>query len=249
MSHTHSEWKRKQQHLRQANRMVSKDRSRALRQAFSDGSLRKTAAFDVCKRHGIVAEQLEERNEMKETPLIREVADGDARHVEWLLEAGADVNAKMTNEMGFSALNQAAYFGNAGCLKQLLKFKADSCVMDAYGGTSLVAAALNGELECIRVLLQAADGKFFEGSKSAEEGKDGDKKTPYIDKATFNGSTPLMKAALNGHFACVRFLILAGANKGPPFSLSFPLPHTHLHVAKRAIPHSLARAHSLSLTH
>ena len=72
-----------------------------------------------------MAEQLEERNEMSETPLIREAADGDARHVEWLLEAGADVNAKMNNEIGFFALNQAAYFGNASCIQQLLKFKAD----------------------------------------------------------------------------------------------------------------------------
>lgn len=165
---------------------------------------------------------------MQETPLIREAADGDARHVEWLLEAGADVHAKMLNTIGFSALNQAAYFGNASCIKQLLKFKADPCVMDAYGGTPLVAAALNGELECIRVLLEAADGRFFDASKPAEEGKEADNKstsqivkTPYIDKATVpNGSTPLMKAALNGHFACVRVLILAGAKKGP-FSLSF----------------------------
>ena len=32
---------------------------------------------------------------MMEMPLIQEAADGDPRHVEWLIEAGADVNAKM----------------------------------------------------------------------------------------------------------------------------------------------------------
>jgi ankyrin repeat protein len=39
-------------------------------------------------------------------------------------------------------------------------------------------------------------------------------KVKYINKATFpNLSTPLMKAAINGHVACVRVLILAGAEK------------------------------------
>ena len=40
------------------------------------------------------------------------------------------------------------------------------------------------------------------------------KKVKYINKATFpNLSTPLIKAALNGHVSCVRVLILAGADK------------------------------------
>jgi hypothetical protein len=58
--------------------------------------------------------------------------------------------------------------------------------LDSYGGTPLVAAALNGELECVQVLLDAG----------AE-----------INHATANLNTPLMKAALNGHVACVRVLV------------------------------------------
>jgi ankyrin repeat protein len=99
---------------------------------------------------------------MAETPLIREAADGDARAVLWLLEAGADVHARMDNEMGFTAINQAAYFGNASCIKQLLEYKADPCVVDRSGGTPLVAASLNGELECLRILLQAGSDRTFD---------------------------------------------------------------------------------------
>jgi ankyrin repeat protein len=99
---------------------------------------------------------------MTETPLIREAADGDARAVLWLLEAGADVHARMDNEMGFTAINQAAYFGNASCITHLLYHKADPCVVDRSGGMQLVAAALNGELDCVQVLLQAGADRTFD---------------------------------------------------------------------------------------
>jgi hypothetical protein len=179
----YGEWKTKQKFLRQANRMVTKDRSRlspglirfctssppstellrrVLRTAGNDSDQRKIAAFELCKANGIVAEQLEERNEMAETPLIREAADGDARAVLWLLEAGADVHARMDNEMGFTAINQAAYFGNASCIRELLEYKADPGVVDRSGGTPLVAASLNGELECLRILLQAGSDRTFD---------------------------------------------------------------------------------------
>ena len=49
--------------------------------------------------------------------------------------------------------------------------------IDAYGGTPLVAAALNGALDCVRVLTAA--------------GAD-------VNHTTNNLNTPLMKAAING---------------------------------------------------
>ena len=52
-------------------------------------------------------EHLEERNEMSETPLIREAADGNSKNVLLLLEAGADVDAQQMNNIGFTALHQA----------------------------------------------------------------------------------------------------------------------------------------------
>jgi ankyrin repeat protein len=56
---------------------------------------------------GTVMEDLEERNEMFETPLIREAADGNSKNVLLLLEAGADVDAQQDNSIGFTALHQA----------------------------------------------------------------------------------------------------------------------------------------------
>jgi hypothetical protein len=110
------EWEAKQKALRQAQRMVFKDRKKALRVGAGDDT-KKGAALDLCKAHGIVAEQLEERNEMSETPLIKQAAEGYVIYTELLLAAGANVHAKMLNEIGFSAIAQAAYFGNAHCLQ------------------------------------------------------------------------------------------------------------------------------------
>jgi ankyrin repeat protein len=64
-------------------------------------------ALEACKAVGAVMEHLEERNEMSETPLIREAADGNAKNVLLLLEAGADVDSQQMNNIGFTALNQA----------------------------------------------------------------------------------------------------------------------------------------------
>jgi hypothetical protein len=120
-----------------------------------------------------------------------QAADGNARNLLLLLEAGADVTAKQDNQIGFTAMNQAAYFGHAHCLRHLLDFKADVNILDGYGGTPLVAAALNGEEECVKVLVEAGAN---------------------VNQPTLNGHTPLMKAALNGHSKCVRMLIVAGAD-------------------------------------
>jgi ankyrin repeat protein len=136
---------------------------------------------------------MEELNEMMETPLIQEAADGDPRHVEWLIEAGADVNAKMKDKdskIGFTALHGAAYFGNSRCLEVLLQHNAKVEELDAKGGTPLVAACLFGELECIRILLEK--GADFKYPAKPEP-------VPYIDKATDSGTTPLMKAAIGGY--------------------------------------------------
>jgi hypothetical protein len=120
-----------------------------------------------------------------------QAADGNDRTLLLLLEAGADVTAKQDHKIGFSAMNQAAYFGHARCLRHLLAFKADVNILDAYGGTPLVAASLNGEEECVKVLVEAGAN---------------------VNHPTANGNTPLMKAALNGHSTSVRMLIVAGAD-------------------------------------
>ena len=67
------EWEGKQKFLRQANRMVVRERLRALRDMPEGSEERRNAALELCKSAGIVIELFEERNEMSETPLIREV--------------------------------------------------------------------------------------------------------------------------------------------------------------------------------
>ncbi len=127
---------------------------------------------------------------MSETPLIREAADDNTRNVHLLLEAGTSIEAKQENEIGFTALNQAAYLGHKRVVKLLLRFGAQVDCIDAYGGTPLVAAALNGEFECVQVLIKGGAN---------------------INHKTTNGNTPLMKAAINGHVDCVKWLIIQGA--------------------------------------
>jgi ankyrin repeat protein len=196
----YQEWRNKQSFLRQADRMASflrqadrmanRDRTRRV-QNEENQSKRKQVALDICKAVGLVMEKLEERNEMSETPLIREAADGNTRNVHLLLEAGASIEAKQENVIGFTALNQAAYLGHKPVVKLLLRFGAQVDCIDAYGGTPLVAAALNGEFECVQVLIKGGAN---------------------INHETTNGNTPLMKAAINGHVDCVKWLIIQGAD-------------------------------------
>ncbi len=186
------EWSGKLSGLRQASRMVRKEARRHLLDLKKSGAERQERALEICKQSGIVVEYLEELNEMQETPLIREAAEGGIRSVRLLLEAGADVHAKQQNTVGFRALNQAAYFGHPECINDLVNWGADVNALDGHGGTPLVAAALNGEIECVRVLLA------FKAD---------------VNKATKRGSTPLMKAARYSHNKVVRMLIVAGADK------------------------------------
>jgi hypothetical protein len=186
------EWSNKLGSLRQARRMVKKEALQALRELKEGSAEKQKRAFEICKESGIVVDYLEELNEMQETPLIREAADGGIRSVRLLLEAGADVHAKQQNPIAFGAINQAAYFGHHECIQVLLEFKADVNALDGHGGTPLVAAALNGEIECVRVLLAAKAN---------------------VNTATKRGSTPLMKAAKSSHNQVVRMLIKAGADK------------------------------------
>jgi len=187
----YKEWKDKQSFLRQADRMVGRDRQRSIRDQPRNSDERKRVALETCKTVGLVMDTLEERNEMSETPLIREAADGHASSVLLLLEAGADVEAQQENGIGFTALNQAAYFGHPQVIQHLISFRADVDTFDAYGGTPLVAAALNGEIDCVQALTEA--------------GAD-------VNHKTTNGNTPLMKAAINGHLKCVKWLILKNAD-------------------------------------
>ncbi len=71
---------------------------------------------------------------------MREKRVGEVRR---LLEAGADVNA--TDELGWTALLEAAEMGHKPIMQMLLAAGADVNVADArHGGTALMTAARGG---------------------------------------------------------------------------------------------------------
>jgi hypothetical protein len=78
-----------------------------MRETSRSSKERKEIALEACKARGAVVETLEELNEMLETPLIREAADGNAKNLVLLLEAAANIEAQQIN--GFTALHQAGY--------------------------------------------------------------------------------------------------------------------------------------------
>jgi ankyrin repeat protein len=162
----YQEWRNKQSFLRQADRMANRDRTRRV-QYEENQSKRKQVALDICKTVGLVMEKLEERNEMSETPLIREAADGNTRNVHLLLDAGASIEAKQENEIGFTALNHAAYSGHKPVVKLLLRFGAQvDCI-----NTPLMKAAINGHVDCVKGLIMQG-AKIDEQNNKMQTAKD-----------------------------------------------------------------------------
>ena len=101
----------------------------------------------------------------------------------WLLERGADVNAK--NRRASTPLHWAVHDGRK--VRELLKRGASVNARQAEGRTPLLLAAMLGDgLDTIRVLLEA--------------GAD-----PAV--ATANGQTPLMAAAVRGDVAAMQLLV------------------------------------------
>jgi ankyrin repeat protein len=79
-------------------------------------------------------------------------ATGDnARAVELLLEAGAEVNAVDTTE-GFTALMHAAAEGHVEVVKVLLKYHADPAVRDTDGDTARDSASRNRNVDVVQLL-------------------------------------------------------------------------------------------------
>jgi ankyrin repeat protein len=76
------------------------------------------------------------------TPLIRAAESGELRVVDWLVEHGADVNAR--NGQLATALLQAVWFHRTDCAKRLLRAGADPNLADDELRTPLLCAATMG---------------------------------------------------------------------------------------------------------
>ncbi len=114
----------------------------------------------------------------------------DIEKVRLLLARGADVNA--ASNRGRTALLLAAMSdGSAPIVRLLMAHGANPKAVDALKVTSLVAAAAGGDIETIRMMIDAG--------------------VP-IDVPGFDGFTPLMTAAFGGNLPAVKLLLSKGAN-------------------------------------
>jgi ankyrin repeat protein len=104
----------------------------------------------------------------------------------------------MKNERGVRLLSSAAANRDSKEVTRLLASGIDPNGRDAAGGTALVAAAMGGCPECVRLLLDAGAGLNID---------DG------------GGWTPLMYAAWRGKTECLSVLLAAGADPGTRDSL------------------------------
>ncbi len=165
-------------------------------------------------------------------PLSLACTTGNTELVELLLQAGADPNATLTG--GESVLMTAARTGQVGPVKALLAQKASVNAKEKHGQSALHWAASEGHATVISLLIQAgADFKtplpsgftplFFavrEGHrdavqvllKSGIDVKEVMQTQRTGGKSPRKGTSPLMLAVENAHFALAVDLLKAGAD-------------------------------------
>ena len=119
------------------------------------------------------------------------VAKGKLLKAEFLIRAGADVNAS-DEERNITALHIASFRGHGDMMRLLLSKGAHASKAAKDGCTPLHLAAEEGKYDAVQVLVDA--------------GAD-------INQADNDGMTPLHRAAVNGHVAIVKYLIRKGAEK------------------------------------
>ena len=117
-------------------------------------------------------------------------ARGDARVLQMLLAAGADVNTP--NQEGHYALGSAADHGKANHVRILLEAGADVNAVDGNGDTALLQAARTKNPESLQILLAAG---------------------AQVNIVNKKGETALMRAAFVGNVPHVAALLAAGADK------------------------------------
>jgi cytohesin len=96
---------------------------------------------------------LESRNRLGKTPLHQAVTSGSTRTVQWLIDRGADVNAR--DDTGMTPLHVAAWWTSTERAKQLIAAGADLDARDAFGDTPLHVAAMHGRGAMSKYLVAA----------------------------------------------------------------------------------------------
>ena len=175
-----------------------------------------------------------------QTALIDAMENGHLTCVTALIEAGVDVNEKVSSTMQTTALhchpvhlgpafseNSENGYGHNQSIKLLIEAGADVNAIDqqGYGGkTPLHYAAQNSHHKCVDMLIQAgADVNHIDA-----DGHTAVMKTTFngrlkcleilvqagadVNRSDRYGKTPLHSLAVNGHDKCLKFLLESGAD-------------------------------------
>ncbi len=191
-----------------------------------------------------------DRRSVNSTPLHYAVNAGHRAMTDFLLERGADVNAR--DGGGRTPLHIAAENGFQAVAEVLVAHKADINPITSKGETPLHLAARRGHAELVKYLISIGtklDAKDESGQTAllwaADRGHSESVTAMLAAKANPNlednkGRTPLSYAAEAGHLDSVKALLAA---KGDPNggSLSLPL-HAAIHRKSPAIVEALLRA-------
>ncbi|HLF72831.1 MAG TPA: ankyrin repeat domain-containing protein [Anaerolineales bacterium] len=110
---------------------------------------------------------------------------GHYETAEYLVKAGAPLNAQSRNGLQAAPVQSAAAAGHAGIVRMLLEHRSDPNVREQGGHTPLHAAAQNGDEEMIRVLIYGGADLTLRNDK---------------------GKTPLDLAVEQGHTAAAKLL-------------------------------------------
>ncbi len=125
--------------------------------------------------------------------LLESIGRRDLPQVRALLRQGADANA--SKQDGETALIQAAISRQPELVNVLLDHRARPQLGDKEGITPLIACAMKGDVETMRVLLSANDDAKFVNARTNK-----------------NGYSALMRASARGEAAMVKLLLSHGAN-------------------------------------
>ena len=129
------------------------------------------------------------------TPLALAAFFGHAAAIEFLLEGGADFNAKSRNAMGNLPIHAAAAGGHTAAVAALLAGGADVNAVDDRGWTPLALASQNGSQEIVEVCL-------------AHEAN--------VDALSADGRNALDLAMAAGHEGIVELLRASSASRPHP---------------------------------
>jgi ankyrin repeat protein len=133
-------------------------------------------------------ELIKATNETGATPLHSATYNGQTAMAEYLLSAGADINA-LTSQ-GSVPLHGAAFYGHIEAAKLLIAKGANVNIANRYGYVPLLSAAAGGNIEIVKSLIEA-------GADTAARISDG-------------GLNALQLAVFTGHLQLVEFLLSKG---------------------------------------